>query len=101
MSSNRTPSGNLKRILRYLEAIDEGGGECSRMAFYNIAGNEENLRRWEHKLCEEWRIVTRTDQNDHISYRKSEMGEHLQTLLRNHDYVGGLFEELIRDRLAR
>ena len=92
-------SGNLKRILRYLEAIDSAGGRCSRMAFYNIAGNEENLRRWERKLCDEWRLVDKADHDGHISYAKSEMGENLQILLRNHDYVGSLFEELMRDRL--
>ena len=70
------------------------------MAFYNIAGNEENLRRRERKLCEEWRIITRTDNDGHVSYTKSELGRQLQTLLRNHDYVGSLFEDLMRDRLS-
>lgn len=69
------------------------------MAFYNIAGNEENLSRWEKKLCEEWKLVEKfkVDQRDY--YRKTDLGENLHKLLRSHDYIGGLFEELMRDRL--
>jgi hypothetical protein len=69
------------------------------MAFYQIAGNEENLRRWEKKLCDEWRLVERLQDEDRVFYRKTELGEHLHRLLKNHEYVGTLFEELIRDRL--
>jgi hypothetical protein len=70
------------------------------MSFYNIAGNEENLRRWEQKLCSEWRIVSKMQEDDGREYyRKTDLGEHLHKLLRNHEYVGNLFEELIRDRL--
>lgn len=93
------PSGNFNRTLRYLDAIDQGGGRCSRMDFYHIAGNEANLRRWEEKLCEEWRLVSRLEEGDRVHYRKTDFGESLHKLLRNHQYVGGLFEELIRDRL--
>lgn len=69
------------------------------MTFYNIAGNEENLRRWEQKLCEEWRLVARLKEGDREFYSKTDLGEHLHKLLKSHEYVGGLFEELIRDRL--
>ena len=69
------------------------------MAFYQVAGNEDNLRRWERKLCHEWRLVEMLKEGDRVFYRKTELGEQLHTLLKNHDYVGGLFEELIRDRL--
>ena len=69
------------------------------MAFYNIAGNEENLRRWEQKLISEWRIVTKSEEDGREYYRKTELGEHLHKLLKSHEYVGGLFQELIRDRL--
>ena len=93
------PSGNFNRTFRYLEAIDQGGGKASRMAFYNIAGNEENLRRWEQKLCGEWKLVAKSQEDGHEVYGKTELGEHLHRLLKSHDYVGGLFEELIRDRL--
>lgn len=93
------PSGNLNRILRYFEAIEKGGGSSPRMAFYQIAGNEDNLRRWEQKLCDEWRLVSRTEEEDRVYYSKTELGETLHMLLKNHDYVGSLFEELIRDRL--
>ncbi|HMD78866.1 MAG TPA: hypothetical protein VKF39_02665 [Nitrososphaerales archaeon] len=93
------PSGNLNRTFRYLQAIDEGGGTATRMAFYNIAGNEENLRRWEQKLCQEWRLVAKTEDDARVSYRKTDLGENLHRLLKNHEYLGGLFEELIRDRL--
>jgi hypothetical protein len=95
------PSANLRRTLLYLEAIDEGGGKCSRMTFYNIAGNEENLRRWEQKLCNEWRLVEKSKEGDdgREYYRKTDFGGHLHTLLKNHEYLGNLFEELIRDRL--
>lgn len=94
------PSGNLNRILRYLDAIDQGGGRSTRTAFYQIAGNEGNLRRWEDKLCSEWRLVTRVEDGGHTYYSKTELGENLHRLLKSHEYVGGLFEELIRDRLG-
>ena len=94
------PSGNFRRTLEYLEAIDASGGKCSRMAFYNIAGNEENLRRWEKKLCEEWRVVRKIpDEDGREYYAKTDLGEHLHSLLKSHQFVGSLFEELIRDRL--
>jgi len=70
------------------------------MTFYNIAGNEENLRRWEEKLCKEWRLVAKVQESDGREYyKKTDFGEHLHTLLKNHEYLGSLFEELIRDRL--
>jgi hypothetical protein len=94
------PAGNFRRTLQYLDAIDQGGGKCSRMTFYNIAGNEENLRRWEMKLCVEWRIVSKLQESDGREYyRKTDFGDHLHSLLKNHEYLGNLFEELIRDRL--
>ena len=70
------------------------------MAFYNIAGNEDNLRRWELKLCTEWRLVSKVREADGREYyEKTDFGEHLHKLLKNHSYLGNLFEELIRDRL--
>ena len=69
------------------------------MTFYNIAGNEENLRRWEQKLCVEWRIVMKVEEDGRDYYTKTDLGEHLHNLLKNHEYMGNLFEELIRDRL--
>ena len=69
------------------------------MVFYNIAGNEENLRRWEEKLCNEWKLVAKLEADGHEYYQKTEVGEHLHKVLRSHEYVGSLFEELIRDRL--
>jgi hypothetical protein len=93
------PSGNFNRTLRYLDAIDAGEDGASRMAFYSIAGNEENLRRWESKLCDQWRMVERVQDGDRVIYRKTDLGQSLHRLLKNHAYVGSLFEELIRDRL--
>ena len=93
------PSGNFNRTLRYLEAIDKAGGRASRMDFYNIAGNEENLRRWEQKLCNEWKLVERVQDTERVSYKKTGLGQNLHNVLKNHDYVGSLFEEIIRDRL--
>lgn len=72
------------------------------MTFYNIAGNEENLRRWENKLCTDWKLVSkRVEENSKVTYAKTDFGEHLHRLLKNHVYVGSLFEELTRDRLRR
>lgn len=92
-------SGNLARTLRYLDTVDAGTGRASRISFYNIAGNEENLRRWEQKLINEWRIVEKFQDDGRDYYRKTMFGEHLHKLLKNHQFLGGLFEELIRDRL--
>lgn len=70
------------------------------MAFYNIAGNEENLGRWEKKLCLEWKVIEKfRDGDGRDYYRKTDLGEHLHRLLKSHEFVGGLFEELILDRL--
>ena len=69
------------------------------MDFYRIAGNEDNLRRWEQKLCEEWKLVNKRSEGEKTAYSKSDLGESLRRLLKNHPYVGGLFDELIRDRL--
>lgn len=96
----KLPSGNLARTLRYLDAIDQGGGKATRMSFYQVAGNEDNLKRWEEKLCIEWRLVSKTEEEGRTVYAKTDLGENLHRLLRNHEYVGGLFEELIRDRLS-
>ena len=93
------PSGNFNRTFRYLEAVELAQGKAPRMSFYNIAGNEENLRRWEQKLINEWRIVTKYEEEGREYYRMTELGEHLHKLLKSHEYVGGLFEELTRDRL--
>jgi hypothetical protein len=93
------PSGNLSRTLRYLDAIDSGGGTASRMEFYRIAGNEDNLERWEEKLCVEWKLVSRVQVGEKVSYQKTDLGQSLHRLLKNHEYVGTLFDELIRDRL--
>ena len=71
------------------------------MSFYNIAGNEENLRRWEQKLINAWRQVAKNDEQGREYYTKTHLGETLHKLLKNHDYVGTLFEELIRDRLRK
>jgi hypothetical protein len=93
------PSGNFNRTVRYLDAIDQAEGRATRMTFYNIAGNEENLRRWEQKLCDEWKLVSKVEENHRELYKKTDLGEHLHKIMKNHEYVGGLFEELIRDRL--
>jgi hypothetical protein len=93
-------SGNFNRILRHFEVIDEGSGRSPRMAFYQIADNEDNLRRWERKLCDEWRLVARIEEGNRVYCRKTELGENLHRILESHEYVGRLFEELIRDRLA-
>ena len=62
------PSGNLSRVLRYFDAIDQGSGRSPRMAFYQIAGNEDNLHRWEQKLCEEWKLVARIEEGERVYY---------------------------------
>jgi hypothetical protein len=34
-----------------------------------------------------------------VYHRKTDLGESLHKILKNHEYVGTLFEELTRDRL--
>lgn len=69
------------------------------MTFGQTAGNEDNLRRWEQRLCDDWSLVVRVEEDDSTGYRKAEVGEMLHQILKNHSYVGSLFEELIRDRV--
>ena len=89
-----------RRILEYLNRIDDGGGKASRMDFLRIAGNEANLNRMVSYLISQKLVVEGKDPNDRINYSKTDLGEKLHALLKGHEYFGSLLKDLGRSRLG-
>ncbi len=90
---------HAQRVYNYLKKIDEMGGKASRMDFLRIAGNERNLDRFVKYLCDR-KLITEQNSSDKTFYSKTEIGERLLSALKDHEYVGPLFEELSRSRLG-
>lgn len=88
---------NAGRLLAYLDAIAEAGGEAGRMDLLRVAGSEANLNRMVGKLVE-FRLVEEKLDGDRKRYKKTELGELWHKALRSHEYVGSLIEELGRSR---
>ncbi len=69
------------------------------MDFLRIAGNEANLDRWIRYLSER-RLITNEDASGKAFYVKTEIGSRLHSVLKDHEYLGPLFEELAKSRLG-
>ena len=89
---------HAKRILDYFDAIDSAGGRANKTDFFKVAGNVTNRDRMTSYLIER-KLVSETEQDGHKYYSKTEWGEGLHKLFKNHAYLGTLFEELGRSRL--
>ncbi|MHB1908590.1 MAG: hypothetical protein ACYCQJ_06920 [Nitrososphaerales archaeon] len=86
-----------RRILTYMEKIDESNGQAPRMEFLRIAGNEAVLNNWVNYLigCN---LIKSTVIGKRTYYTKTDAGQKLHAILKLHPYVGPLFEDLSRDR---
>src|ERR1700722_9878231 len=85
------------KVLQYLTAIDAGSGKAKRMDFLRIAGNEKNLNDWVEYLtrCN----LIRTEVIDgKTQYVKTDLGQRLHGVLRDHADLGPLMGDLSRDR---
>jgi len=93
------PSANTKRILQYLDKIDEREGSYAIPTdFLRIAGNTANRDRWV-KFLESSGLITEEEVEGRIHYVKTERGKIWHEALKSADYVGPLLDELHRDRL--
>ena len=93
--------GVSKRILQYLDKIDEGSGRAKRMDFLRVAGNEQILNDWVEYL-EECNLIRAEDSQDGKTYYvKTDFGQRLHAVLRDYNYLGPLFGDLGRDRRRR
>lgn len=95
------PRAVWKRVLEYLDAIDEREGKFAiRQDFYNIAENENNLNRAVMKL-KEYRIIREERVETEIGkvrYYKTDIGQKVHEVLKSHDYLEPFFEEMGRRR---
>jgi len=89
---------NAKRLLAYLDAIEAGKGQASRMDLLRIAGSETNLNRALRKLIDEFRLVEEIAEGDKKRYKKTSIGEAWHAALKTHEYVGPLIDELGRGK---
>jgi predicted transcriptional regulator len=89
---------HAKRIMAYLEAIDEAGGRANKTDLFRVGGNVANRDRMIDHLIER-NLITETKEGDHAYYSKTKIGQNLHTLMKDHQYFGTLFEELGRSRL--
>jgi len=97
LNSSSSLPGVANKILLYLNKISEGSGKAKRMDFLRIAGNEEILNDWVEYLtkCN----LIRAETNDgRTYYLKTELGDKMQDVLKAHDYLGPLLNDLSRNR---
>ena len=100
--------GVAKRILQYLDSIDEASGRAKKMDFLRIAGNEANANQWIEYLCR-CNLISELDdsgRNDESgggrrSYVKTELGQKVHEVIRNHDHLGPLLDDLSRMKRRR
>jgi hypothetical protein len=94
--------GVSRRILRYLDAINEGGGRARRMDFLRIAGNEANLDDWVTYLTQCNLIREEESPEDgRVFYVMTELGARMHGVLKDYAYLGPLFGDLSRNRRRR
>jgi len=89
-----------RKILEYLDKIDEKSGRAKKMDLLRIAGNETILTgRTEYLIgCN---IITEVQENGKRYFIKTDVGQKLHEVLKLHPYVGTLFEDLGRMRRRR
>jgi hypothetical protein len=94
--------GVSKRILQYLDTINDGKGRAKRMDFLRIAGNESNLNDWIEYLVLCNLISEETAQEGgKTSYVMTEYGRRVHEVLKVYNYLGPLFGDLSRHRRRR
>ena len=89
---------HAKRIFDYFESIDSAGGKANKTDLFRVGGNVANRDRMVDYLIER-NLINQSQENEHTYYSKSKIGQDLHNVLKNHEYVGSLFEELGRSRL--
>jgi hypothetical protein len=96
-----TPSSSLPRvsakILQYLTSIDVGSGRAKRMDFLRIAGNEENLNDWVEYLAR-CNLIRAEVIEGKTQYAKTDLGQRVHEVLKDHAYLGPLIGDLSRER---
>jgi len=94
--------GVSKRILHYLERINEGGGRANRMDFLRIAGNESNLNDWIDYMVRCNLIESEVPEGGaKTTYVMTEYGRKVHGVLKDYSYLGPLFSDLSRERRRR
>jgi len=94
--------GVSRRILQYLDRINEGEGRAKRMDFLRIAGNESNLNDWIDYLVRCNLIGEEKDQEgEKTTYVMTGYGRRVYEILKDYNYLGPLFGDLSRDRRRR
>jgi len=96
----KRPSTSSQTALKYLDAIDNAGGKAKRMDFLRIAGSEANLNRWVAFL-EENKFVKEIQQEGRKIYVKTQMGQRFHDVLKQHEIVFVLTQELSGRKLRR
>ena len=86
-----------KKILQYLDKIDERSGRITKMDFLRIAGNERLSNEWIEYLLR-CNLIIRIRENNREFYAKTDVGQKIHDALKLHPYVGTLFEDFGRDR---
>jgi hypothetical protein len=101
--------GVAKRILQYLDSIDKASGRAKKMDFLRIAGNEANANQWIEYLCscnlisEQIDAPVRGDDNggSRKYYVKTELGQKVHEVLKSHEHLGSLLDDLSRMKRRR
>jgi hypothetical protein len=98
--------GVAKRILQYLDCIDKASGRAKKMDFLRIAGNETNANQWIDYLCRcnlisEQDDPGRSNETGKMYYAKTELGEKVHEVLKNHEQLGPLLDDMSRMKRRR
>lgn len=86
-----------RKILEYLEKIDERSGKARKMDFLRIAGNEAMANDWIQYLLTCNLIAARQDNGIQI-YCKTDSGQKVHDVLKLDPFLGSLFEDISRMR---
>jgi predicted transcriptional regulator len=89
-----------KRVLAYFDMIESVGGRASKTDLFRISANVTNRDRMTKRLCER-KLLQEVEDGGHTYYIMTDWGKELHDLLKNHEYIGPLFEELAKSRIQR